>query len=89
MLVNMLACAFALTLVASACEDDQAKMEGFLKQANGYLENEEFAEAIIEYGNVLQLDPSNVEAHRELAKAYFKTDELRKGYWELSETVRA
>lgn len=84
----MLACAFALTLVASACEDDQAKMEGFLKQANGYLENEEFAEAIIEYGNVLQLDPSNVEAHRELAKAYFKTDELRKGYWELSETVR-
>ncbi|MFP6640746.1 MAG: tetratricopeptide repeat protein, partial [Myxococcota bacterium] len=48
----------------------------------------EFDEAILEYRNVLQIDPNDVEAHRELASAYLKSNKVREGYWELSETIR-
>lgn len=70
------------------CGDDSKKMAEHLTRAEGFLETEEFGKAIIEFRNVLQLDPKNTEAHYGLAKSYFGADKLPDGYWWLSETVR-
>ncbi|MBW2714337.1 MAG: tetratricopeptide repeat protein, partial [Deltaproteobacteria bacterium] len=70
------------------CGDDSVKMSAHLNRAQEFLETEEFGKAIIEFRNVLQIDPKNEEAHYGLAKAYFGADKLPDGYWWLSETVR-
>ncbi len=82
----------ALVLVATAlvvaCKTDKQKIEAFKEQAEAYVEEEKFREAVIEYRNVLQIDPNDVDAHRGLAKTYLQLGSVNDAYWEFSETIR-
>ena len=71
-----------------ACQDDVAKLAEHLERGDGYVAEERFNEAIIEFKSALQLDPNSGEAHYKLAHAYFKAEKPRDGFWELRETVR-
>jgi tetratricopeptide (TPR) repeat protein len=75
-------------LFAAGCSSDEEKIAGFMQRGNEYEEAGQLKEAIIEYKNVLQIDPNLADAHRKLANAYLNSDELRQAYWELSETIR-
>ena len=75
-------------LVVLACQSKQARMEQHQKQGDAYLAEKKTPEAIIEYKNVLQIDPNQAAAHYGLAKAYLASNKLRDGYWELRETTR-
>ncbi|MCH2187695.1 tetratricopeptide repeat protein, partial [Myxococcota bacterium] len=86
--VAAIVCVLGLGLGGVGCQDSQEQLDGFLEQGNAYLEDEQYQEAIIEFRNVLQIDPNHVEGHRNLSKAYFKAEKVREGYWELSETIR-
>jgi tetratricopeptide (TPR) repeat protein len=81
-----------LTILCAAalggCQDDEAKLAGHLDRGDAYLEDEGYAEAIIEYKNVLQIDPNHGGAHWGLARAYLQTKQTRDGFWELRETAR-
>ncbi len=70
------------------CQSDEAKLAQHLQRGASYLEEEKYAEAIIEYKNVLQIDPNHGEAHWGLARAFLKTKQTRDGFWELRETAR-
>ena len=80
--------ALALPLLAAGCQSDEEKVATFLSNAEEYVEQGSLNEAIIEYRNVLQIDPNNAEAHYALAKAYLELKRGKEAYWELSETVR-
>ena len=86
------AIALVLSLLAllfySGCSSDEEKVAKFMQRGDGYQEAEQLQEAIIEYSNVLQIDPNSVEAHRKLANAYLSAEQLNAGYWELGETIR-
>ncbi len=71
-----------------ACQSKEAKLTQHMERGDAYRKEEKFAEAIIEYRNVLQLDPNNATAHFGLAQSYLRTDQVRDGYWELRESVR-
>ena len=75
-------------LVAMGCADDQAKLAEHLERGDAYLEEEKFAEAVLEYRSVLQIDPNHADAHYGLAKSFLGTRQVQKAYWELQETVR-
>jgi tetratricopeptide (TPR) repeat protein len=77
-----------LALAIAACQSDEEKLAEYTKRGNEYLENKDFKEAIIEYKNVLQIDPNDGEAHYQLAKAYLGDKKVRESFWELRETVR-
>ncbi|MCS5636160.1 MAG: tetratricopeptide repeat protein, partial [Myxococcota bacterium] len=79
---------FAAVVIFASCASDEEKVADFMSRGDAYGEAEQLDEAIIEYRNVLQIDPNAVEAHRKLAQAYLKNEQLKDGYWELSETVR-
>lgn len=89
-----LASAFLSCLVALgaslllACASDEERLQEHLAQGDSYREEEKYAEAIIEYKNVLKIDPNNAQAHFGLADAFLRTSRLRQGYWELREAVR-
>ncbi len=82
----------ALVLLASlsftACKSDQEKREQFLVQGQEYAETEQHREAVIEFKNVLKIDPNDSAAHFGLAASYIALKQGRDAYWEFSETVR-
>ena len=85
------AIALVLSLLAllfySGCSSDEENVAKFMQRGDGYQEAGQLQEAIIEYSNVLQIDPNSVEAHRKLANAYLESQQLNSGYWELGETI--
>jgi tetratricopeptide (TPR) repeat protein len=83
--------ALALSLAVAgvlACQDSEAKLGEYLRRGDTYLEEKKFSEAILEYKNVLNIDPNHGPAHYGLARAYLGNNQPRQAYWELQETVR-
>ena len=77
-----------LALLCLSCTDDQQRVVEFIDRGQDYVEAGEDPEAIIEFKNVLQLDPENAAAHEALSMAYLRQQRPREAYWEMSETVR-
>ncbi|MEZ4218784.1 MAG: tetratricopeptide repeat protein [Myxococcota bacterium] len=80
--------AAALCLALAACKSDEQKLAEFLDRGKQALDAEKYDEAVIEYRNVLQLDPNHPEAHYALARSYTALQKLKEAYWELHEAVR-
>jgi len=78
----------AATLVLAACQADEEKLAEHMSRGEEYLEADDPAAAIIEFKNVLQIDPNFAAAHYGLSKAYLQNSKMREGFWELRETVR-
>jgi tetratricopeptide (TPR) repeat protein len=78
----------ACSLVLGACQDDGEKVVEHLSRGSDYQMERNYPAAIIEYKNVLQIDPNNAAAHWGLAKGYLANQQLQEGFWELRETVR-
>jgi tetratricopeptide (TPR) repeat protein len=70
------------------CGDDASRLAEHMTRGEASLEAEKPNEAAIEFKNALQIDPNHAPAHFGLAKAYLAQRDVRKAYWELSETVR-
>jgi len=83
-IVVLAACSFAL----GACQDDEEKVVEHLSRGSAYQKAADYPAAIIEYKNVLQIDPNNAAAHWGLAKGYLANQQIPEGFWELRETVR-
>jgi len=78
----------ACCLVLGACRDDAEKVVEHLSRGAAYQTSGDFPSAIIEYKNVLQINPNNAAAHWGLAKGYLSNQQIPEGFWELRETVR-
>jgi len=78
----------ACSLALAACQDDEARVAEHLSRGAEYQKGNDYAAAIIEYKNVLQIDPNNAAAHWGLAKGYLANQQVPEGFWELRETVR-
>ncbi len=86
--VSILLAATLGILVVSGCSSDEDRVSEFIERGEQYVEDEQPEEAIIEFKNVLQLEPDNATAHEALSLAYLKVSKPREAYWEMSETVR-
>ncbi len=74
--------------VGVGCSDPEAAVKEHRTLGQGYLDGEQWAEAEIEYRNILQIDPNDADAHWGLAQARLGAGDARGAYWELQETVR-
>ncbi len=77
-----------LLLAALACKSDSERAAEHLAKGDELATAEKWDEAIIEYKNVVQLEPNNAAGHYGLAKAQLGKRDARSAYWELEETVR-
>jgi len=78
----------ACSLILGACQDDEEKVVEHLSRGSEYQKAKDYPAAIIEYKNVLQIDPNNAAGHWGLAKGYLANQQIPEGFWELRETVR-
>lgn len=83
-----LAMLLSVVVLVVGCQGDEARVESFLEKGKAYVEKGDDEEAVIEYKNVLQIDPENPTAHEALSLAYLRVGKPREAYWEMSETVR-
>ena len=77
-----------LLLAFLGCASDEERIAQFLERGETYVAEGQDEEAIIEYKNVLQIDPEHAEAHFALSKALLRVGKVREAYWEMSESVR-
>ena len=75
-----------LLFMLSGCSPE-AKKEKHMKKGDQYLSENKIQEAILEYKNVVQIDPKDAKAHHKLGQAYLKAGLVREGFSELSKTV--
>lgn len=83
-----LACGVLLAALLAGCASDADRIAGFMESGDAYVEQGKYDEAVIEFKNVLQIDPEHAGAHEALSLAYLETEKPREAYWEMSETVR-
>jgi tetratricopeptide (TPR) repeat protein len=82
------AVALATMLVAIGCGDDASRLQEHLERGDKYLSDGQYREALLEFKNVLQIDPNAAKGHYGLARAYLGAKQAQRAYWELQETVR-
>lgn len=70
------------------CRSDEQAIAEHLKRGEDYQNDKKYAEAVIEYKNVLQIDPNHAGAHYGLAKSQLQLGHAKEGFWELREAVR-
>src|SRR5688572_137453 len=80
--------AFVGIMLLAGCRSNEQVIGDHLERGAKYQEEKKYAEAIIEYKNVLQIDPNHPGAHYELAKTFLQLGQAKEGFWELRETVR-
>ena len=89
-LPNALLLSLALSLLGLSfgCNrDPNARKLKFLAAGDRAFQHEKFAEAVIDYGRALQIDPHFAEAHYKLAQCYLKQELWAVAYQELLRTV--
>ncbi|MEE8164799.1 MAG: hypothetical protein V3T64_04455, partial [Myxococcota bacterium] len=77
-----------LVVMLGGCASDDERLAEFMERGEAYVEQSLNEEAIIEFKNVLQIDPNHARAHEALSIAYLVVSKPREAYWEMSETVR-
>jgi Tfp pilus assembly protein PilF len=86
-------CSFGAMLVAIlfvlciGCASKEEKEARHLERARQYVEKTEFKKAVIEFRNVVQLDPENDAAHYELGETYLKLQQGREAFQSFSRAV--
>ena len=77
-----------LAICSLSCNlDPNARKLKFLAAGDRAFQEEKFAEAVIDYGRALQIDPRFAEAHYKLAQCYLKQELWAVAYQELLRTV--
>ena len=82
----------AVTLILGGCDrfSPESQKPKHLQQGQAYFDTQQYREALIEFQNVVQLDPKDAEAHYRLALIHLKlggTANLQDAFAELSRTV--
>ena len=81
-----------ITLIVGGCNQlsPESKKAKHLERGQSYFDKGQYSEALIEYKNVVQLDPKAADAHYRLALTHLKlggTTNLQGAFAELSRTV--
>ena len=75
-------------VVGTGCSrNPNVRKQKYLESGERYLRKGKYAEAVIQFGNSIQVDSGFAEAHYQLAQAYVKLRQWTSAYQELSRTI--
>src|SRR5215470_6145342 len=69
-----------LLVVAGCSRSPEAQKARHLERGDKYVAREQLREAILEYQNVLRIDPTNARATRQLGLAHYRLGELAQAF---------
>jgi cellulose synthase operon protein C len=83
----MLALGLITTLFSACSRDPNLRKQKYFESGQRFFEKGKYREAVIQFGNAIQVDPRFGPAHYQLAQSYLKLQEWQRAYQELSRTV--
>jgi Tfp pilus assembly protein PilF len=81
--------AFILLMVFSGCASKEELIARHMEKAQQYIAGKEYKSAIIEFKNVVQLDPKNDKAYFEMAETYMKMTEIELAARTYAEAIKS
>ncbi len=86
---------FCLLLFISLClasfvgcsRDPNVRKQRYFESGQRYFDKGKYREALIQFGNAVQVDGRFVEAHHQMARAYLRTQQWTPAYHELVRTI--
>src|SRR5215468_9612228 len=69
-----------LLIVAGCSRSPEAQKARYLERGDKYVAREQYREAILEYRNVIRLDPANARATKQLGLAHYQLGELGQAF---------
>src|SRR5437588_2148365 len=79
-LATLVLVAACLVVSAGCSRSPEAKKARHLERGEKFYARKDYKDAVIEYRNVLRLEPANVEAIRNLGLAHYQAGELREAF---------
>lgn len=77
-----------ICLLMSGCfRDANARKQKFVADADRYVKQEKFPEALLTYGRALQIDPKSAQVHYKIAQCHLKMSNWASAYHELQRTL--
>ena len=87
-IVFLLLIAASIVCFSTACtRDPKVRKQKYMDSGNGYMKQEKYREAIIEYANAVKIDPTDANAHYLLAQGYMKAQIWNGAFAELTRTI--
>jgi tetratricopeptide (TPR) repeat protein len=83
---RVLVAVLAALAMAGCRKDPEVAKRDYVRSGDGFVRQQKYREAIVQYLNAERIDPRFAEARSKLAQAYFDVGDLPHGY---SETIRA
>ena len=77
----------AAALTLSACENSEARAERHFNSGMALLEAGETSQALLEFRNVLRLQPTNIEARMQIARVYRGREQFGEAFREFTQVV--
>jgi tetratricopeptide (TPR) repeat protein len=77
----------AIALLTGCSRDPNGRKQKYLESGQRYFEKGKYPEAIIQFGNAIQVDPRFAEAHYQMSQALIKMQDWPRAYSELNRTV--
>lgn len=76
-----------VTAILLSCGGAEERKAKYMERGNAYLADKNYDKAIIEFKNVLQIDPKYAEAYYRLGEVQEKKDDIAKAYGNYSKAV--
>jgi tetratricopeptide (TPR) repeat protein len=87
-IVFLLLVAASIVCFSTACtRDPKVRKQKYMDSGNGYMKQDKYREAVIEYANAVKIDPTDANAHYLLAQAYIKAQIWNGAFAELMRAV--
>jgi tetratricopeptide (TPR) repeat protein len=83
----VLLCYFLATFLPACSRDPNLRKQKYFSSGEKYFYVGKYHEAVIQYENAIQIDPSFVSAHAKLAQALLKVGDNNKAFQELNRAV--
>ena len=84
----ILTSALMAALFSSCSRDPNVRKQKHYQSGQSYFEKGKYAEAEVEFGNALKIDPNDAEAHHRLAESYLKLQKADGAAEDLARTVQ-
>jgi cellulose synthase operon protein C len=84
---SVLLLAILVVVMVGCTKDASVRKAKYLESGQRYADKGKYREAIIQFGNAIQVDPEFAVAHYKLAQAYLKLQQWAPAYRELNRTV--
>lgn len=75
-------------LLVGCSRDPEVRKQKYLESGQRYMQKGKYREAVIQFGNAVQVDPRYAEGHYQLAQAYLKLQNWNLAFQELERTVQ-